>query len=181
MLLMYNCVSGILLGSSVFLAVPGSIFFHHLQDSLILACFLHPHSHISLLHCSHYMSWQRCHDYHPHLTSCHSYNHLHNDPASTLETPNISFIFLDLFLVFLMFLFLILQVPTISLLVPKFSTMVVPSFEVLSFTPFPNVFALIVTTLHIQGQFIFRPTMFPLELQVSLLKPFLDFINGYQC
>ena len=28
---------------------------------------------------------------------------------------------------------------------------------------------------------ILRPTMFPLELQVALLKSFLDFIHGYQC
>ena len=96
----------------------------------------------------------------------------------TLKTSNICFIFLALFLIFLMLLFLILQVPTISLLVPILSTMVAPSSEELSCVPLLNVSALIVTTLHIQGHFIFRPTMFPLELQVVLLKPFLDFIHA---
>ena len=64
---------------------------------------------------------------------------------------------------------------------PILSTMVAPSFKELSFGPLLDVSALIVTTLHIQGNFIFRPTMFPLELQVALHKPFLDFIHGYQC
>ena len=91
----------------------------------------------------------------------------------TLETSNIRFIFLDLFLILLTLLSLILQVPTISLLVPKFSTMVAPPFKELCFVPLLDVSALIVTTLHIQGHFIFKPTMFPLELQVALLKPFL--------
>ena len=59
--------------------------------------------------------------------------------------------------------------------------MVAPSFEELSLVTLLNVFALIVTTLHIQGHFILRPTMFPLELQVALLEPFLDFIHRYQC
>ena len=80
-----------------------------------------------------------------------------------------------------MLLFRTLPVPAISLLVPTFSTMVAPSFEELSFVPLPNVSALIVTTLHIQGHLIFRPTMLLLELHVALLKPFLDFIHGYQC
>ena len=61
------------------------------------------------------------------------------------------------------------------------STMVVPSFKEPSFVPFLDDSTLIATTLHIQGHFIFRPTMFPLELQVALLKPFLDYIHGYQC
>ena len=97
---------------------------------------------------------------------------------STLEASNLWLIFLDFLIVFLMLLFL---VPTISLLVPKFSTMVTPSFEVLSLTSFLFIFVLIVTTLHILGHFILRPTMFPLELQVALLKPFLDFVRGNQC
>ena len=59
--------------------------------------------------------------------------------------------------------------------------MVTPSFEELSFVPLFEVSALIVNTLRIQGNFIFRPAMFPLELQVALLKPFLDFIHCYQC
>ena len=59
--------------------------------------------------------------------------------------------------------------------------MVAASFEELSFVPLFDVSALIVTTLHIQGHFIFRPTMFPLDLQVAILKQFLDFIHGYQC
>ena len=59
--------------------------------------------------------------------------------------------------------------------------MVAPTFEELSFAPLQNVFALIGTTLYIQGHFILRPTMFPLDLQLALLQPFLDFIHGYQC
>ena len=58
--------------------------------------------------------------------------------------------------------------------------MVTPSFKEPSFVPFLDVFTLIDTTHHIQVHFIFRPTMFPLELQVALRKPFLDFIHGYQ-
>ena len=68
-----------------------------------------------------------------------------------------------------------------SLLVPILSTMVAPSFKEPSFVPFLVVFTLIATTLHIQGHFTFRPSMFPLDLQVALLKPFPDFIHGYQC
>ena len=59
--------------------------------------------------------------------------------------------------------------------------MVAPSFKEPSFAPFLDVSTLIATTLHIQGHFILRTTMFPLELQVALLEPFLDFIHGYQC
>ena len=81
-LLRYNCISGVPWGSSVFLAVPGpTVFFHHPQDSLILAYFHHPHSHFYHLHCSQYMSWQKYQSYHPHLNPCHSCTHLHNDPA----------------------------------------------------------------------------------------------------
>ena len=92
----------------------------------------------------------------------------------TIETSNIWFIFLDLSFTLLTLLLFIFQVPTISLLVPILSTMVAPSFKEPSFVPFLDVSTLIATTLHIQGHFILRPTMFPLEVQVVLLKPFLD-------
>ena len=59
--------------------------------------------------------------------------------------------------------------------------MVAPSFKEPSFVPFLDISTLIATTLHIQGHFIFRPTMFPLELEVALLKPFLDLIHGSLC
>ena len=59
--------------------------------------------------------------------------------------------------------------------------MVAPSFKEPSFVPFLGISTLIATTLRIQGHFIFRPTMFPLDLQVVLLKHFRDFIHGYQC
>ena len=99
----------------------------------------------------------------------------------TLETSNIGFIFLDLSFTLMTLLLFIVQVPTISLLVPILSTMVATSFKEPSFVPFLDVSTLIATTLHIQDHFILRPSMFPLELQVVLLKPFLDFIHGYQC
>ena len=83
----------------------------------------------------------------------------------TLETSNICFIFLDLSFTLLTLLLFIFQVPTTSLLVPILSTMVAPSFKEPLFVPFLNVSTLIASTLY----FIFRPTMFPLELQVVLL------------
>ena len=54
------------------------------------------------------------------------------------------------------------------------------SLREISFVSFLDVSDLIVTTLHIQGHLILRPTMFPLEQQVALLESFLDFIHGYQ-
>ena len=99
----------------------------------------------------------------------------------TFETSNICFVFLDPSFILLTLVSFILQVPSISLLVPILSTMVAPSYKELSFVSFLDVSTLIVTILRIHGHFIFRPTIFPLELQVALLKPFLDFIHGYQC
>ena len=87
----------------------------------------------------------------------------------TLQTSNICFIFLDLSFSLLTVLLFIFQVPSVSLLVPILSTMVAPSFKEPSFAPFLDVSTLIATTLHIQGHFIFRSTMFPLELQVACL------------
>ena len=99
----------------------------------------------------------------------------------TLEASNICFIFLDLSFTLLTLLLFIFQVPTIRLLVPILSTIIAPSFKGPSFVPFLDASTLIATTLHMLGHFIFRPTMFPLDLQVALLKPFLDFMHGYQC
>ena len=99
----------------------------------------------------------------------------------TYITSDLCLVFLILSFIFLTLLLFILQVPTISLLVPILSTMVAPSFKEPSVVPFLSVSTLIATTLHSQGHFIFRPTMLPLELQVVLLKPFLDFVHGYQC
>ena len=95
----------------------------------------------------------------------------------TLQASNICFIFLVDSCTLLTLLLFIFQVPTMSFLVPILSTMVACSFKEASFVPFLDVSTLTATTLHIQGHFIFRPTMFPLELQVALLKPFLDFIH----
>ena len=157
------------------------LFFHHLQDSLIPSCFLHPHSHIFFFTV---------------LISHHGKGDMFFIPTCfflipaficimtqlfTFETSDICFIFLDLSFTLLTLLLFIFQVPTIGLLVPILSAMVAPSFKEPSFVPFLDVSTLIATTLHIQGHFIFRPTMFHLELQVVLCKPFLDFIHGYQC
>ena len=57
--LMHDCKCGIPWGSLVFLAVPGSTFFLHLQDSMILLYFLLPLSHVFHLDCSHSTSLQR--------------------------------------------------------------------------------------------------------------------------
>ena len=181
MLLTYDCISGIPWGSSVFLAVPGSTFLSSSSGFFDFCLFSSSPFSFSLLHCSHNMSWQWCHAYHPHLSFFIPTFICIMTQLFLLETSNICFIFLDLFLILLMLLFLILQVPTISLLVPILSTMVAPSFEEVSFVPLLDVSVLMVTTLHIQGHSIFRPAMFHLELQVALLKPFLDFIHGYQC
>ena len=62
-----------------------------------------------------------------------------------------------------------------------FSTMSTPSFNELSFVPFLNMSALIITTFYVQCHLILRPTMFPFEQQVVLLESFLDFIHGCLC
>ena len=77
----YDCISGVPWGSSVPLAVPGPTF---LSSSLGVfdSCLFSSSSFPFLsFHCSHNMSWQKCHSYHPHLNPCHSCTHLHNDLA----------------------------------------------------------------------------------------------------
>ena len=99
----------------------------------------------------------------------------------TLERSDVCSIFLDHFLSFLAIFFFIFQFPTIHFLVTIFSTGSTSSSKELSFVSSLDFSALIVAAYFIQGHFILRPTMFPLELQVALLESFLDFIYGYQC